>query len=229
MKHYLVLIADTDEFNPFCNGLDGRVEDFKTYTVQKMPAADFTYKGLAVTTVCFGIGKVNAAQGAAAVLSKGSYDGVLNTGWSGAVSGVRKGDILVGDSCVECDFDMTPLGYKPGQKMNQVDYIYTCDSELAQRVRAVDGFCHGKLGTGDIFLTDPVRSAAYHETFGVNAFDMESAALCSACRLFDVPFVSVRKISDDANDASAVEYRGNRSTDLEAFPDIILAVLDNLC
>ena len=49
MKHYLILIADTDEFTPFCNGLDGRVEDFKTYSLQKMPAADFTYKGIAVT------------------------------------------------------------------------------------------------------------------------------------------------------------------------------------
>ena len=58
MKHYLILIADTDEFTPFCNGLDGRVENFKTYTLQKMPAADFTRPSLSlpasVTPRCSG-------------------------------------------------------------------------------------------------------------------------------------------------------------------------------
>ena len=85
---YLILIADIDEFNPCKNSLGDLVK--KEYKIKHMPAFDFEYNNHEVTTVCFGIGKVNAAIGAALALTLGEYDGVINTGWSGAVSGVKK-------------------------------------------------------------------------------------------------------------------------------------------
>ena len=89
---YLVLIADIDEFTPCKNSLGDLVK--KEYKIKHMPAFDFSYNNHEVTAVCFGIGKVNAAMGAALALTLGEYDGVINTGWSGAVSGVKKGEII---------------------------------------------------------------------------------------------------------------------------------------
>lgn len=223
---YLVLIADTDEFNPCKNNLAELVK--KEYTVNHMPAFDFSYNSHNCTAVCFGIGKVNAALGAALALNAEKYDGVINTGWSGAVSGVYQGDIIVSDSCVECDFDLTPIGRLPGQKPGQAEYIYKSNEKLRSAACSVDGFKHGKLGTGDFFLTDTEKSNRYKEIFGINAFDMESGALAAACYLLNVPFVSIRKISDDANDVSASEYRNSLTTDVTAFSDIILKVLEKL-
>ena len=223
---YLVLIADIDEFNPCKNSLGSLVS--KEYRIRHMPAFDFSYNSHDCTAVCFGIGKVNAAMGAAIALDCDKFDGVINTGWSGAVSEVFKGDIIVSDSCVECDFDLTPIGRLPGQKPGQEEYIYKCDNPLYKAACSVEGFKHGNLGTGDFFLTDKALGEKYKKLFNINAFDMESGALGAVCYLLGVPFVSIRKISDNADDVSVGEYTNSVISDVTAFSDIILKVLEKL-
>ena len=198
-----VVIADIDEFNPCKNSLGDLVK--KEYKIKHMPAFDFEYNNHEVTAVCFGIGKVNAAIGAALALTLGEYDGVINTGWSGAVSGVKKGEIIASDSCVECDFDLTPIGRLPGQKPGQEDYIYKCDNSLYNAACSVEGFKHGNLGCGDFFLTDAERRNRYREIFNISAFDMESGAIGAVCYFAQMPFLSIRKISDNADDPSAAD------------------------
>ena len=223
---YLVLIADIDEFNPCKNSLGELVK--KEYSIKHMPAFDFSYNGIDCTAVCFGIGKVNAALGAALALNECEYDGVINTGWSGAVSGVFKGDIIVSDSCVECDFDLTPIGRLPGQKPGQEDYTYKCNNVLYEAACSIEGFKHGNLGTGDFFLTDKKRRDRYKELFNISAFDMESGALAAVCYLLKVPFISIRKISDSADDVGVEDYTTSVKTDITAFSDIVLSVLNKL-
>ena len=223
---YLVLIADIDEFNPCKNSLGDLIK--KEYKIKHMPAFDFTHNGHNCTCVCFGIGKVNAAMGASIALCEKKYDGVINTGWSGAVSGVYKGDIIVSDSCVECDFDLTPIGRLPGQKPGQDEYIYKCDNAIYKAACSVEGFKHGNLGTGDFFLTNKELGNKYKEIFSINAFDMESGALGAVCYLLNVPFVSIRKISDSADDVGVEDYTNSVKTDITAFSDIVLNVLNNL-
>lgn len=224
---YLILIADIDEFNPCKESLGSIVK--KEYTIKHMPAFDFTHNGHSCTAVCFGIGKVNAAIGASIALCGNEYDGVINTGWSGAVSGVLKGDIVVSDSVVECDFDLTPIGRLPGQKPSQTEYIYECKNALYDAAMSVKGFKHGRLGTGDFFLTDAERRNKYREIFDITAFDMESGALGAVCYLLgNIPFVSVRKISDGADDVGVDDYQNSVKTDITAFSDIILNILEKL-
>lgn len=223
---YLILIADIDEFNPCKSSLGDLVK--KEYKIKHMPAFDFSHNGHDCTAVCFGIGKVNAAMGAALALNESNFDGVINTGWSGAVSGVYKGDIIVSDSCVECDFDLTPIGRLPGQKPGQEEYVYKCNNALYSAATSVEGFKHGNLGTGDFFLTDKERRDRYKELFSISAFDMESGALGAVCYLLDVPFVSIRKISDSADDVGVEDYTNSVSTDVTAFSDIVLKVLEKI-
>lgn len=223
---YLILIADIDEFNPCKASLGELVE--KEYSINHMPAFDFSYNNHSCTAVCFGIGKVNAALGAALALGYDKFDGVINTGWSGAVSGVFKGDIIVSQTVVECDFDLTPIGRLPGQKPGQDDYIYSCDKALFEAASSIPGFKSGKLGTGDFFLTNKELGQKYKEIFNINAFDMESGALGAVCYLLGVPFISIRKISDSADDVGVEDYTASVNTDITAFSDIVLRVLEKL-
>ena len=201
---YLILIADIDEFNPCRESLGDIVK--KEYKIKHMPAFDFTYNNHECTAVCFGIGKVNAALGAALALNYDEFDGVINTGWSGAVSGVHKGDIVVSDSCVECDFDLTAIGYPLGKKPQEV-YVYEADKTLLEAALKVEGMKTAACGCGDLFLADKDKKNLFKETFNINEFDMETGAEASVCHDAGVPFLAIRQISDTADDTAADSYR----------------------
>lgn len=153
-----------------------------------------------------GIGKVCAASATAFLIADDHVDAIFNAGLSGAVSGVRRGDIVAGTSFVECDFDLTPLGLGLGEKTGGATYIYDADPALLA-LAVKDDVKTGRLGTGDVFLTDPERKELFRKTFGLTAFDMETAAIAGVCFRSGVPFLSLRQISDDADDASSEAYR----------------------
>ncbi len=222
----LTLIADIDEYAPFKESIKrGLTEEF---TFFGMPGLKFTYKSFEVTVICFGIGKVHAATGASLSLINKSYDLVINTGWSGAVSGVRKGDIVMGSRFFECDFDLSTIGYRPGHKPYHKEAGNVCNNRYFKKIADSGLFAPKIFGTGDIFLSDKALAAKYKELFNINAFDMESAAIAEVCALFNVPFLSVRKISDSADDVAPDDYHKTLNGDETAFSEIIAAVLDKI-
>ena len=63
----------------------------------------------------------------------------------------------------------------------------------------------------------------------IGFLDMFSGgALGAVCYLLNVPFVSVRKISDNADDVSVSEYTNSVVSDVTAFSDIVLKILEKL-
>ena len=153
-----------------------------------------------------GIGKVCAAFAAGALIFEEKVDCVFNAGLSGAIHGVRRGDLVLGESFRECDFDLTAIGYAPAQKPDgQPDVLYA-DKELMAFAQSVQPLHVGALGTGDLFLADKEKGARFYEQFRLTAFDMESAAIAVVCDKCGVPFLCVRQISDDADDLSGADY-----------------------
>lgn len=179
---------------------------------------------LSVIGVECGIGKVCAASAAAFLIADDRADYILNAGLSGAVSKVKREDIVVGTSYMQCDFDLTAIGYPLAEKPDGEEYIHPADETLLEMTRRIGDFHYGRLGTGDIFLSDKVKKKLYKELFSLTAFDMETGAIASVCRKNNIPFLSVRKISDDADDASGEDYREmNNRADAS-----LTAVLDKL-
>ena len=197
-----IVIADEYEYIPF-----------RTYALTKNCAESafhgresLTYSegGKTVTAVQCGIGKVNAATAAAFLIAEG-YEVILSAGLSGAVSGLRRGDMIAAESYVECDFDLTPIGRPLGAKPGQ-DYVYQADARLLAIAEALPGMKKAAVGTGDLFLTDKEKSTLYRDTFGIKAFDMVTAAVASVCHFDQIPFLAIRKISDDADDSANADY-----------------------
>ncbi len=197
-----IVIADEYEYIPF-----------RTYALTKNCAESafhgresltYTEGGKTVTAVQCGIGKVNAATAAAFLIAEG-YEVILSAGLSGAVSGLRRGDMIAAESYVECDFDLTPIGRPLGAKPGQ-DYVYHADARLLAIAEALPSMKKAAVGTGDLFLTDKEKSTLYRDTFGIRAFDMETAAVASVCYFDHIPFLAIRKISDDADDSANADY-----------------------
>lgn len=203
------VIADEMEFLSFYQ-LVKEYKEFREYQFYGNDAVYFSLakenKTLSVFAVRCGIGKVNAAMASAFLIAQG-IEVVINIGLSGGISNVRRGDIVAGSSYIEADFDLTPLGYQLGSKPDQ-EYSYDANHDLSDLIRNnYPAVKIGKLGCGDFFLNSNEKKALYKNKFDLIAFDMESGAIASVCYKSGVPFIAIRKISDDAADSSPDEYR----------------------
>lgn len=204
-----IIFADSMEYLPFCKLAQekGGEETFRRGLKSIRYQIETNGNELTVIGVECGIGKVNAAAAAAFLIADDKADYILNAGLSGAVSHVKREDIVVGTSYMQCDFDLTAIGYRLAEKPDKEEYIHPADEALLSLTRQIGSYHYGKLGTGDIFLADKEKKEFYKKLFSLTAFDMETGAIASVCRKNSVPFLSVRKISDDADDASGEDYR----------------------
>lgn len=202
-----LVIADEQEYKPIRTAAEelGGTQ-FRLFGDE---AHRFTISGedaqALVTAVLCGIGKVNAAAATAHLISDGA-EMILNSGLSGGISGVRRGDIALGSDYLEHDFDLTPLGFAKGQKPDQV-WRYEADEKLLTLFEEVTECVTGPMVCGDSFIADEGKKREFARLLGAVACDMESAAAASVCYKAGVPFLAVRRISDDASDAAAESYR----------------------
>ena len=202
-----LIIADNDEYAGL---LENKNITFSENNYYNRIGHTFQFKKddktIKVISLYCGIGTVNATA-AAMKLAMEKVDVLLNYGLSGGISGVCKGDYVVATSFLEHDFDLTCLGYKMCEKPNQ-NYIYSADNRL------VNSFLNtgskkkiGKTASGDKFVSDPILRDKLKDDFSINCCDMETSAIAYVANLTNIPFASLRKISDDAGDDATSSYR----------------------
>lgn len=234
-KNIGIVFADGMEYSPFL--AFAKEKGGEEFTLRGNDAVSFTLKSaereLEITGVKCGIGKVNAASATAFLISERNADFILNAGLSGAVHSLKREDMIAGESYVECDYDLSAIGYPLGVKPDGQNYIYSADEKLLNYALESQGIIKAKTGTGDIFLTDSGKKKLFYETFGVEAFDMETAAIASVCDKCNIPMLSLRKISDDADDCSVNDYREMNEREetclTELLENIIIRLLNDPC
>ena len=161
--------------------------------------------GKELLLVVSGEGKVNAAAGACAAISKGA-DIVLNFGVAGGLTAERTkvAEIYLIDKVVQYDFDLVQISGKPMGTLPDEDdnfLILSCPASLDFERRA--------LGTGDRFNDSPIDHKLLLE-LGCEVREMEGGAIAQVCKYAGVPFVSVKAVSDVYGSGSTTEqFRKN--------------------
>lgn len=225
MKTYGFIFADEMEYKPFHDlALEQGGLEIKD---KPLPAVSLSLGDSRIVAVHSGIGKVNAAIAASLLIYEFQVDALLNAGLSGAISQLKKGDVVAGESYVECDFDLRVFGYALGQKSDGT-YVHEAGDELLAAAQKIEGMKTGALGTGDFFLNDSDRKEAYKGEFHINAFDMETAAIADVADTYGIPFLSVRKISDDADDTADESYTALNELAEEDLSKILLEIVEKL-
>ncbi|MDE5702876.1 nucleosidase [uncultured Bacteroides sp.] len=129
-----------------------------------------------------GIGKVKSAFYLAEAINQGRPDLVVNIGTAGTIRH-RVGDILVCRRFIDRDM----------QKLNGLGVEWEIDSAelLAQKGYCLhwDGNGEGVCNTGDSFLTELLDVQG-------DVVDMEAYAQAMVCRAKEVPFISVKYVTD---------------------------------
>lgn len=221
-----IVVADYDEYAPLA-------ESVARYSAQEYRyfnrrAITFNIGDVCVVCINCGIGKVNAATAATHLADTGcTY--IFSYGLSGGISGVKRGEVVLPDRFLEHDFDLTGIGYKPCEKPSQ-KYIYSADAVLLQTAQAAIGVCeHGTAVCGDRFICSANDRAFLRETFGATTCDMETAAIASVCDMANIPYLSIRRVSDDAGDDAYSNYNDMNTCEGATLSDIFLKFLEHLC
>ena len=225
-----IVVADEMEFKPYellCSNFDNYKTNIKNGNMQIEFSREKDDKTINTVISLCGIGKVNAASAAAFLIAE-KCDIILNLGLSGGIKNVKKEDIVFGTSYIEVDFDLTSFGYPLAKKPNQ-EYNYTADKNLLNFFKQIyPSFKCGNFGCGDSFLNSNEKKSLYKDKFDLISYDMESAAIASVCHKSGIPFLAIKKISDDGAENSQKDYLEMNDKAPSDLTEIIINNIDKL-
>ena len=151
-----------------------------------------------VLLVTSGVGLVNAAVATTLALTRCRPGFVLSAGTAGGLhADVQVGDVVAGTTCVFGGADAQLFGYALGQ-VPGMPVSYAGDRDLLARAQDLTGgrLLRGQVTSGDAFIDGTSVAGARARFPEALATEMESAAIAQTCHLFEVPFLTLRAISD---------------------------------
>ena len=206
-----IIAAEQEEFESILEEM--KEEDRKE--IYELTFVKGKIKEKACILVKGGVGKVNAARATQILIDKFKPDYIINVGVAGGLNPMLNiGDIVIGETLVQHDFDITAFGHTKGYIPGVGDKIYS-DEYLINKIEEAIGnqeervynYEKGVIASGDIFCTEiPMRDKIYAK-FNAECVEMEGAAIAQVCSLCNVPFVVIRSISDTPNGKNEVTYQ----------------------
>lgn len=201
----------------------------------KFTAYEGRFADKRMVLVLSGIGKVNASVSTAWVIHQFQPDCVINTGSAGGLGkGLKVGDVIIGERVAHHDVDVTAFGYEWGQ-VPQLPAAFESDGQLtaaakeaAQVFEGAAVSC-GLIVSGDQFVHSSERVAEIRNRFdGVQAVEMEAAAIAQACHQLDVPFVVIRAVSDSADEKADISFEEFLKTAAVSSAKMVMKLMEKL-
>ncbi len=170
-----------------------------------------------------GVGKVNATLELTKVLQKAHLHYmppmpklVINYGTAGSRR-LPIGELVDCTKFIQRDMDVTGLGFMkhqtPYESPNEM--VIRCTSEFNPIGK------NYTCGTGDNFVESLEKGDS-----NIDVFDMEAYALAKVCRYYEVPFISLKYITDGANESSPKDCEENLADGIKTFKEQILKEIE---
>lgn len=161
-----------------------------------------------------GVGKVNSSRTTQILIDKFEIEYIINVGSAGTASDeLEIGDIVIGKTLVQHDFDITAFGHKKGYISNIGENVKSDDILIQKFKEAINCIKNinykikiGTIASGDIFCTEISMKKKIHSKFNADAIEMEGAAIAQVCYLNKIPFIILRSISDNPNGKNEITF-----------------------
>jgi adenosylhomocysteine nucleosidase len=202
LRHLGVIAALEEEADAFFPG-EGQVDPASPFPTRRLSQG-----ALAVSVVTSGIGKVNAASAATALIVAGQCDALLVIGTAG----------LIGTRAEHCFWLSSAVQHDYGAERSSGFVHYTA-GDWPIGAASVTPFLpmadpglelpNARVASGDSFVECPDHARFLAEGLSADLVEMETAAVAQLCQRFGVPWAGIRAVSDDANGASAGDFQTN--------------------
>ncbi|MGV0925075.1 5'-methylthioadenosine/adenosylhomocysteine nucleosidase [Empedobacter tilapiae] len=186
-----------------------------------------------VVVVYSRVGKVAASATVTTLILEFKISELIFTGVAGGIhTDVKIGDIVLGQSLIQHDMNAQPLFPAYEIPMLGKAYFEADSSQLEVATTAIleileeqhlhnvisekdlDKFnihqpqLHvGLIGSGDLFFSTNAQKEKLQQNLPeILCVEMEGAAVAQVCYEFEIPFIIIRTISDDADDHSTLDF-----------------------
>ena len=179
------------------------MENKETKTVMGITFTSGKVEGRRVVIAVSGIGKVFASMCAALMINEYAPERIINCGVGGAlVPDMEIGDALIATGALQHDMDTSALGDPKGliSGINIVTLPSVCPELEGVEELDIDGkrvkLWHGKIASGDKFISDKGEKEMIAREFDAMVCEMEGAAIAQVCYAANIPCTILRTVSD---------------------------------
>ena len=188
-----------------------------------------TYKDKLIINACCGIAKVNAAVCAQVMIDHFDVDAIINTGVAGGMdTKVKVCDIVVSDEVLPHDLELRMLNdYPPYNGIFKADEkLISIPCEVCKE-KNIDSHI-GRVVSGEAFISSSEVKNAICEKFSPLAVDMETSAIGHCAFMNKMPFVSIRCISDNADDEGVMSFDEFEKIAAKRVAEVVLEMIEKI-
>lgn len=176
-----------------------------------------------------GVGEIRAALAAQMLKDLFDVEAILNFGFVGAIdTSLKVGELVLVDRVCHYQFDTSAIdGTLPGQYPENRDCFFYLDGSLIDKVLEAVGkpLRVVPAASGDMFVADAKIKRDLSRNFGCKICEMELAGLALACRHNRIPLLSVKVVSDRADEEAPNNFNQAVNKGLSRYEDILPDVL----
>lgn len=179
-----------------------------------------------------GVGEINAAATVQLLADLYDVKTIINFGFVGALApDIDISELVIADRVCHYQYDVSVIeNVKVGQYSENKDIYFYLDKSLIDRV---NGALSSPLRTvavasADAFVASAQKKKLLREEFGCDICEMELAGLTIACLRNSIPLLSIKVISDRADDGAYVNFVDVVNKGLSKYERILPAVLDTV-
>lgn len=226
MKKIGILCASDTELEPFLT----HIQSTKVTEKAMLKFYSGYIMQFDVVAVYSGVCKVNAAIATQLLIDSFNVDAIINAGTAGGMDeNVQIFDTVISDRMVYHDMsDDILTEFHPWLKDNYFQSnreLYT----VAQTYSHTSSFpiMFGTMVTGEQFIEDE-RRTEINKKYAPLSVDMETVSIAHVCYVNNVPFLSVRTITDTATHKGIENFEQNCEAAAKRSAEIVIGILSQL-
>ena len=222
-----ILCAGDDELAPFLP----QIKEMKIIEKAMLRFYEGKLGGTDVVTLYSGVCKVNAAVATQILIDSFGVSAVINAGTAGAIDEkLNLFDVVIATDCCYHDVaDDILTDFHPWMKSVFFDsspYLLE-KAKLAVKKTGLSNVFFGRMVTGEAFITDEGREQIIKK-FAPLSVDMETAAVAHVCYVNNIPFLSVRAITDTAAHSGIDSFEENSAKASGIAAELTMEVIKEL-
>ena len=225
-----IITAMAEETEPILRQLGSALKDESK--ISGVDVKKFELGGNTIYLATSGVGEIKAALAVQLLKDLFDVEVVLNFGFVGALNpALSIAELVVVGRVCHYQFDISAIDeIEPGRYSDHEDRYFYLDENLLARVLANVGKQVRRVtdASGDKFINNKEEKENLRVNFAADICEMELAGIAIACERNNLPLLSLKVVSDKADELATADFGEIVHKGLEKLAKILPAVFDAL-